>query len=123
MKKQVKLAFVSFIFSLFLFSMYITVVKAETTYDYYGEVYDTSTEDWLQGVTVYCDVNKDSSGWVTKDTDTTDSVGYYHVSWTTWGVGLYLVRIHFVKSGYMDRWIYYPSDGQQADIYMRPYEK
>ena len=73
----------------------------------------------MQGVAVTLLVQKIGGDWQTKDTDTTDSNGDYSVSWETWGVGIYLVKIHFEKDGYVPAWIMYPDDGPQDDVLMR----
>ena len=82
-------------------------VRAEATYNYYGYVYDSDTRQPLAGVKVELWVAKlpDPTHGTLKDYDYTNSQGYYgYLTWTTWGLGVYAVFVHYTKAGYLPKW-------------------
>lgn len=98
-----------FLIGLFVGSISIMHVKASGSRFYCGYVLDRVTHRSIKDVyvTLWVAVFPDPTHGEIRDSDYTNSLGYYYVSWSPWlpGNNIYGVFIHYDKDGYMSRWI------------------
>ncbi len=130
-KTQLMKKTIIFVFLIGLLVGFITImhVKASAPREYHGYVFDRNTHNALQNVhvTLWVTVFPDPTHGSIKDSDYTNSIGYYYVDWEPWlgGNNYYSVFIHYEKSGYMSRWIEleYPEHlgGLLPAMYLRAY--